>query len=162
MTFLSPKQSQAIDVRWMIRRDIPEAILIAQGVECEPSPWEERHFLHHLRKREVIGLVAEHRDRIVGFMLYELKPTSIVILGLAVSPWHREKGVGRKLVGRLVARLEVGRRDRITLVLRETNLPAQKFLRSLGFRGTLVARNHFRDTGEDGFLMEYQAGVRPC
>ena len=46
-----------------------------------------------------------------------------------------------------------GRRSSCTV--RETNLTAQYFYRAQGFRATEVAREHFGDTGEDAYLMQY-------
>jgi hypothetical protein len=39
--------------------------------------------------------------------------------------------------------------------VRETGLAAQYFFRSQGFRATEVVREHFGDTGEDAYLMQY-------
>jgi ribosomal-protein-alanine N-acetyltransferase len=41
------------------------------------------------------------------------------------------------------------------LEVRETNLPAQLFFRSLGFRATSVLKDFYRDSTEDAYLMQY-------
>jgi ribosomal-protein-alanine N-acetyltransferase len=38
----------------------------------------------------------------------------------------------------------------------ETNLPAQLFFRTLGFRATTVLRKFYEDTPEDAYLMQYR------
>ena len=53
----------------MIRRDMPEVLAI-EGESFE-FPWLEDDFIHCLRQRNCIGMVAEHEDRVVGFMIYE-------------------------------------------------------------------------------------------
>jgi ribosomal-protein-alanine N-acetyltransferase len=41
------------------------------------------------------------------------------------------------------------------LEVRETNLPAQLFFRSLGFRAISVLKDFYQDTTEDAYLMHY-------
>lgn len=64
-----------VQIRWMIRRDMPEVIDIEQG--AFQFPWTEEDFLNSLKQRNCIGMVAEVRDRIVGFMVYEPSEESI-------------------------------------------------------------------------------------
>ena len=59
------------------------------------------------------------------------------------------------MVAKLVGKLSSHRRNRIALYVRETNLPAQLFYRVQGFRATEVVREHYLDTGEDAYLMQY-------
>ena len=47
------------------------------------------------------------------------------------------------------------RRCQIVLEVRETNLPAQLFFRSLNFRATSVLKDFYQDTTEDAYLMQY-------
>ena len=44
----------------------------------------------------------------------------------------------------------------MTLEVRETNLAAQLFFRSLGFRAVNVLRNYYDDTPEDAYVMQYR------
>mgnify|MGYP000694573899 CR=1 FL=1 len=48
------------------------------------------------------------------------------------------------------------RRSRVTLEVRETNLPAQLFFRNVGFRAVSVLRCYYHDTPEDAYLMQYR------
>ena len=65
------KELVRVHIRWMIRRDMPE-VLQAEQQSFEYA-WTEDDFLRCLRQRNCIGMVAEHQDRIVGFMIYELR-----------------------------------------------------------------------------------------
>ena len=53
------------------------------------------------------------------------------------------------------AQRESERRSRIALEVRETNLPAQLFFRTAGFRATSVLKDFYQDTTEDAYLMEF-------
>ncbi len=60
------------------------------------------------------------------------------------------------MVAKLISKLSSHRRTRITLEVRETNLTAQLFFRSQGFRAVKVLRAFYEDSGEDAFLMQYR------
>ena len=72
-----------VQMRWMIRRDMPEVLAIE--AESFEFPWPEEDFIRCLRGRNFIGMVAEYDDRIVGFMIYELTKKRIEVLNLAVA-----------------------------------------------------------------------------
>jgi ribosomal-protein-alanine N-acetyltransferase len=62
------------------------------------------------------------------------------------------------MVAKLISKLSSHRRTRITLEVRETNLAAQLFFRTQGFRAVRVLRSYYEDSGEDAFLMQYHLG----
>lgn len=142
-----------VHIRWMIRRDMPEVLAIEHA--SQEFPWCEEEFLRVLRQRNCIGMVAEHGERVVGFMIYELHKTRLQVLNFAVHPEFRRQGVGRQMVAKLAGKLSSHRRTRIALAIRETALASQLFFKVQGFRATEVMREHFEDTGEDAFLMQY-------
>jgi ribosomal-protein-alanine N-acetyltransferase len=148
------KQEIRVHIRWMIRRDMPE--VIATEDESFEFPWLEEDFVRCLRQRNCIGMVAEHEDRVVGFMIYELHNTRIHVLNFAVASDYRRRGVGSQMVAKLIAKLSSQRRSRIVLEVRETNLPAQLFFRENGFRAVSVLRAFYHDTPEDAYLMQYR------
>src|SRR4051812_14086140 len=148
----SPAQTR-VHIRWMIRRDMPEVLAIEHA--SFDFPWCEEEFLRVLRQRNCIGMVAEHGERVVGFMIYELHKTKLNVLNFAVHPEYRRQGVGHQMVAKLVGKLSSHRRTRIALHVRETNLLAQLFYRVQGFRASQVLREHYEDTGEDAYLMQY-------
>ena len=143
-----------IHLRWMIRRDMPEVLAIE--AESFEFPWREEDFFKCLRQRNCIGRVAEHDDRVVGFMIYELNKTHIRVLSFAVSRAERRRGIGTQMMAELVGKLSSQRRSRITLEVRETNLPAQLFFRANGFRAVSVLHRFFDDADDDAYLMQYR------
>lgn len=141
-------------IRWMIRRDMPD-VLRAEGQSFEYA-WTEDDFLRCLRQRNCIGMVAEHQDRIVGFMIYELHKNRLHVLNFAVATDFRRGGIGAQMVGKLIGKLSSHRRSKVTLAVRERNLDAQVFFRMQDFRATRVLRNYYEDSGEDAFQMEFR------
>jgi ribosomal-protein-alanine N-acetyltransferase len=138
----------------MIRRDMPEVLQTEQ--DSFEYSWTEEDFLRCLRQRNCIGMVAEQGERVVGFMIYELHKQKLHILNFAVHPHYRRGGVGQQMVSKLISKLSSHRRTRITLEVRETNLPAQLFFRSQDFKAVRVLRHFYEDSGEDAFLMQYR------
>lgn len=142
-----------LHIRWMIRRDMPEVLEIEkQGFEFA---WTEEDFLRCIRTRNCIGMVAEHGDKVVGFLVYELFKSKLHVVNFAVHRQWRRLGVGAQMVAKLVSKLSSHRRVRITLDVRETNLSAQLFFRKQGFRASRVLRGHYDDSGEDAFRMVF-------
>jgi ribosomal-protein-alanine N-acetyltransferase len=99
--------------------------------------------------------VAEHGEKVVGFMIYELHKSKLHILNFAVAPECRRMGIGAQMIGKLIGKLSSHRRTRITLAVRETNLAAQLFFRTRDFRAVKVMRSYYEDSGEDAYLMRY-------
>jgi ribosomal-protein-alanine N-acetyltransferase len=147
-----------LQVRWLIRRDMPEVLAIER--ESFAVAWTDEDFVSCLRTRNCIGMVAEQDiaspKPIVGFMIYELHKGRLKILNLAVHPGYRRQGIGAAMVGRLIEKLSQQRRNIMHVFLRESNLDAQCFCRSLGFKAVNVVREHYADTGEDAYVMQYR------
>jgi [ribosomal protein S18]-alanine N-acetyltransferase len=147
------KEQLRVHIRWMIRRDMPEVLQTEE--ESFDFSWTEEDFLRCLRQRNCIGMVAEHGEKVVGFMIYELHKTKLHILNFAVSPDHRRYGIGKQMIGKLIGKLSSHRRTKISLAVRESNLCAQLFFRAQDFRAVKVLRNYYEDSGEDAYLMQY-------
>lgn len=150
----SAKNYAPVHIRWMIRRDMPEVLYI-EDRSFEFS-WSEEDFIRCLRQRNCIGMIAEHNERVVGFMIYELHRNRLHVLNFAVHPDFRRRGVGTQMVRKLISKLSPQRRSRIMLEVRETNLDAQLFFRELGFRAVSLLRDFYEDTTEDAYLMQYR------
>jgi ribosomal-protein-alanine N-acetyltransferase len=150
-----------VHLRWLIRRDMADVMLIE--TRCFPAEiaWSEDTFIECLRQRNCIGMVAEHGERIVGFMLYELHRTKLQILNFAVHPDFQRQDVGRQMVEKLVSKLSPHRRVKIEFHVRERNVAAQLFFRRVGFRAVEVLRDYYDELAqpEDAYLMRYLQGT---
>jgi ribosomal-protein-alanine N-acetyltransferase len=147
------KQKVGVHIRWMIRRDMPEVL----GIESKSFefPWSEDDFVNCLRQRNCIGMVAEHDERVVGFMIYELHKSRLHIINFAVIRAYRRRGVGSQMLQKLIGKLSHQRRNKILLEVRETNLQAQLFFKNNQFRAVSVLRDFYDDTPEDAYLMQF-------
>ena len=153
MNSIQSAQDQA-EIRWMISRDIPDVVRIEQ--ECYENPWTEEVFLQTLRQFNCIGMVMVVDERVVGYVVYELHPSKLHVVNLAVHPAYRRHGLGSRMVAKLISKLSSHRRTRICLEVRETNLVAQLFFRSQGFKALRIEHGFFDDNDEDAYVMEYR------
>ena len=143
-----------VRIRWMIRRDFAEVLDIEKdGFEF---PWSDEEFLRHLREKNCIGMVAEHDERVVGFMVYELHRTRLDLLSLAVKRETRWLGIGRAMVTKLQGKLSATRRTHLIADVRESNLNAQLFFKACGFDAVATYRNYYEDTDEDAYRFVYR------
>jgi len=147
-----------VHIRWMTERDMPEVLAIED--EDFEFPWTEEDFIRCLKQQSIIGMVAQYDDRVVGFMVYELHRNRIHVLNFAVAAECQRCGVGSQMVSKLTAKLSSQRRNRLVVDVRETNLAAQQFFRENGFRAISVLREHYKETAEDAYVMQfrYQSG----
>jgi ribosomal-protein-alanine N-acetyltransferase len=154
---MATMEDEDVLVRWMIRRDIPTVLDIER--ESFEDPWTEKELLKYLQERTHIGMVAVIADDVVGFMLYDLQAQLVKIDSIAVDKTCRRSGIGSCLLAKIRAKL-TQQRSLIRTMVREKNLQALAFFRSSGFVATELVRRPFRDSTEDGYLLEFERGTR--
>lgn len=139
-------------VRWMIRRDLADVLEIERRSFARPCG--EDVFRDRLRRRNVIGMVAERGEWVVGYMVYELHRDRIELARLAVADDRRREGAGRAMIDKLKGKLRPGRRTRIVARLDEDDatLGACLFLAAMGFRATL-------ERGRDHDVYRFEHGL---
>lgn len=158
----SAQRLTAIHIRWMIRRDRPEVMAIEE--QCFLNewtlPWQEKDFIRTLRQRNVIGMVVDgletpFKDRVLGYMIYELHRDHLYLLNFAVAEQVQCRGIGTAMVGKLRSKIWVQGRSRIVVPVAEQNLAGQKFFARMGFRATGV--DHHVYDSVSAYMFEYHA-----
>lgn len=145
------------NIRWMLRRDMTEVLSIENSVF--EYPWLEEDFINTLRERICIGMVYE-KDVVLGYMIYELHKKYLNVINFAVHPDHQKMGIGTDMISKLTSKLSDERRNRIQLHVRESDLSAQLFFKSQGFKCISVFRDYY--TGvitEEAYLMRYAKSI---
>jgi len=152
------KTATYVQIRWMLRPDLHRVLDIE--FESFEDPYTEEQFLTILRQSTSVALVAEVDDKIVGFILYELRhPKRMDILDLAVAHEYRRKRIGTQLITKLQSKLHPMRRTSILVDVRETNLPAQLFFRENGFECVKVLHEHY-GTDEAAYRFIFAVGIQ--
>ena len=145
-----------IHIRWIIRRDLEDVIEIEK--DSFGSPWREDDFINCLQQRNIIGMVAEHDELIVGYMVYELNEDCIRLLNFAVNPQDRRGFVGGQMLNKLKGKLTPERRSEIVTEVSESNIPALMFFKSQGMIATDVMRGFYEESDDDAIAMKFIHG----
>jgi ribosomal-protein-alanine N-acetyltransferase len=122
----------SVHVRWLIRRDMPEVLAIES--QSFGEQWSEAEFVACLKKRNAIGCVAETEfSNVLGFMIYELRQSTIRILKFAVDSKVRRSGIGRQMADRIKDKLRQQYRTEAAIAIPDTMLTAHMFFAACGF-----------------------------
>ena len=122
-------QTAKVEVRWQITRDLPRIVKIEQASFAEP--WDEATFRQCLRQQQIIAMVAEIHEDVVGYMIYELGKSSLTLVNVAVDPGWRRHGIGRTMIDKLKHKCNTSKRRFVRAALCERNLDAQLWLKAL-------------------------------
>jgi [ribosomal protein S18]-alanine N-acetyltransferase len=156
---LYPKPQRArLYLRWMITRDLPE-VMAADAHAVDPAHSED-NFRRLLRARNVIGLVAEREDRVVGHMIYAMHRDHLELIRLAVHPDARRTGVASALLTKLLGKLGP-KRGRIECVVPEEATDLHVCLRSRGYFAYGVVRDR-PETGRDSYQFALHRDPEPA
>ena len=144
-------------VKTSIRRTKPEDIFFLSGIDSKSYDrfWSEDEFLTKLRLPEQLGYVSIIDNLVVAYLLYRIYQNAIVVTRLGVEPVVRRSGFGSALIKKIVDKLNSRSQDRILMVIRESWLDAQLFLKSNDFKVTTIREKFFEDNDEDGYQFRY-------
>lgn len=93
-------------------------------------------------------------DKVIGYLNYSLIYDRIEIDDFYVEETRRKEGIGKKLMGYLVAVAIDSHVINITLEVRVSNEIARGLYKKFGFREIALRKFYYGD--EDGILMEKQ------
>jgi ribosomal-protein-alanine N-acetyltransferase len=143
-----------MSIRWMGRKDLDSVLSIESQVF--EFPWGEKELIQTLRCANVVGMVVTDRDRVIGYFIYSLHKRHLELLNFAVHPGYQRRGVGRRIIEKLAGKLSPKRRTQIHVLVRESNLQAQLFLRAHYFRSVAIVDRPFDDSDESAYRFVYR------
>lgn len=131
--------------------------------ECLPENYASLFFINLFKRFPATFLVAETDGDIVGYIMCRIETgvPSFKILGItkkghvisiAVLPDYHRKGIGYSLIDQATKAMTSYKAKECYLEVRESNLPAVKLYKKLGFEIARTIRNYYAD-GEDAYLM---------
>jgi [ribosomal protein S18]-alanine N-acetyltransferase len=138
-----------------------EAVLQIERVSFH-TPWSRQAFVHELERNRVAGLWVARGTRagkpgaasVVGYLCLWAVADEVHVTNLAVHPAWRGEGIGRLLVGTLLAYHRGQGARRAFLEVRPGNAEARRLYEGLGFHEVGRRRGYYVDTGEDALLLE--------
>src|SRR5262245_52055785 len=134
------------------------------------TPWSRQAFLHELERNRVAGLWVARGERpgrtagaapVVGYLCLWVVADEVHVTNLAVDPAWRGEGIGRFLLGTLLAHHRAQGARRAFLEVRPANVEARRLYEGLGFHEVGRRRGYYVDTGEDALLLEARLDEGP-
>ncbi len=140
-------------VRRAKRSDIPEIVEIEERA-FPKSPYPTYVFLYNLSNNPEGFLVAEVENKVVGYVIFELRPWlgEGHIVSIAVHPDHRRAGIGTILMREAERRISEAGYETVRLEVRESNFQARRFYERLGYREERREHGYYSD-GETAVIM---------
>lgn len=137
--------------RPMTKADLPAVAELE--IQCFRSPWTLNMLRGELKNRLAHYHVLELDGKIIAYAGMWVLFEEAHITNVAVSPDHRRKGYGRRIMlesMRVAVKLHA---TQMTLEVRESNFGAQALYEGLGFQMAGRRKKYYSDTGEDAFIL---------
>lgn len=117
------------------------------------APWSERAFLNELTHPHSLFRVGLMQRDVVAYGGIWMVVDEAHVTTVTVSPEHRRKGLGEKLVVELLLRAKENGMTCSTLEVRAGNLPAKALYEKLGFSVVATRKRYYPDNHEDALIM---------
>lgn len=141
----------------------PEDMISIMEIERESfsTPWNKADFEYCLKRKNCTAIVAMIGKVISGFMVFEVFKKRIQILNMSVRTNMRRMGVATAMINKLKEAIKAGAYPYIVAEVRETNLPAQLFFKSVDFKVNSILENYYEidNHTEDAYQFEHNTSV---
>lgn len=117
------------------------------------SPWTLGQFLEAVLSETSEFIYDERDEELVGYLLYQQTLDEIEIYTIAVKNEWKNEGVGTGLMTNLFQLAEEREVVKIFLEVRESNIAAREFYRSVGFEEIGRRNKYYHSPVEDGLLL---------
>jgi [ribosomal protein S18]-alanine N-acetyltransferase len=152
--------SRGINIRHAGRSDLPALVAIERASFSDP--WSVESFASALTMDRMRVLVAEQTTNgvggaeriLVGYVLALVLGQDAEIADLAVAPSARRRGIGRRLLERILEDVETRGVDSVFLEVRESNVAARALYAAQGFAAVGRRPGYYRQPSEDALLLK--------
>lgn len=120
---------------------------------CFPDPWSENSVASELENPLSLWLVAQDRERVLGYVGSQSVLGQADMMNLAVAPQARRQGVARCLIRALEQSLRARQVHSLTLEVRASNQPARALYEAVGFQQVGRRPRYYLDPREDALIL---------
>lgn len=142
-------------IRLMRQRDL-DAILLVEHTSFGKDAYDRKLFAEYSHTCGGLFLIAEggptRRRRICGYSLTCTRGDRAELVSIAVDPSSRGQGIASSLLESTLRRLRRRNVERLSLMVRVTNVAARRFYEKYGFQKGRIVRGYYED-GTDGVAM---------
>ncbi len=135
-----------MDIRVCEEKDLEPIVEIEKESFDHPySPYIFEKFLG-----SDIFLLAEVDEKVVGYIMGDIRGEYGLLVSIAVLPDFRREGIGTRLIDELIERMDV---PSLRLTLRPHNRGAFDFYKNMGFRYVGVIKDYYKND-DNAIVME--------
>jgi len=144
-------ESGGVGIRPMSLRDVDAVHAIER--EVFSSPWSRASFERECREKISSSWVAVLDGAVAGYAVSWVVCDEVHIGNIAVRPRLQRRGIGTRLLARVLEE-GVSRGARLaTLEARESNVRALGLYERFSFRPVAIRKRYYSDSGEDAIVM---------
>ena len=139
----------------IIRKMTADHIKYAAEIEkeCFVHPWSEQSLQGEMTKENSVFLMAFEDEKPVGYVGLSVVLDEGYMGNLAVLCDYRRRGIGKALMDELLEECIKLDLAFATLEVRESNTPAVKLYKGLGFEEIGRRRDYYKEPLEDALLL---------
>lgn len=138
-------------IRKLVLEDAPAIAELEK--RCFSDPWSEKSIASEVHNPLAYWLVAEDGGEILGYIGSQSVLDAADVMNLAVSPEHRRKGIGEKLIKALTRHLQENGVIALLLEVRVSNAPAISLYEKLGFVQVGRRPRYYTNPREDALIL---------
>lgn len=118
------------------------------------SHWSKQTFIDELSSENGHYITLNDNGKILGYTGFRFVLDEGHITTLAVDKKKRKKGIGTKLIEQLLKDAKDAGLGKLFLEVRQSNIPAQKIYKKLGFKVIDRRREYYQHPVEDALVMQ--------
>ncbi len=120
--------------------------------EAFEMPWTESMFIPEVEDPSAYYVVGVRGEEVICYGGFHKVLDEAHITNIAVKSTERGKGIGKFLMSELIARAKMADITRMTLEVRDNNIPAIKLYENFGFKVEGVRKKYY-DNKYDALIM---------
>ncbi|MFH1841298.1 MAG: ribosomal protein S18-alanine N-acetyltransferase [Candidatus Nealsonbacteria bacterium] len=140
-----------LNLRKFTPSDLNRVLEITESSFSEP--WKKNSFEIIYKKHPNEFFVAEDNEEITGFIAGGIINEAGGIKIIAVNKNHRQKGIGKALVKKILDHFQNNGVKEVIARARTNNKTSISFLKSLGFEVKKTVEKYYKN-GDDAYLMK--------
>lgn len=142
------------------KKDVSAVASLEQ--ELYPQPWSQKDFEEILAQEAFWFWVAKKENAIVGYLVCQVvEEKEAELHNIAVAREYQRQGIGKTLLQKLIGDLKQKNVSEIFLMVRASNLPAQKLYESFGFKKISVRQRYYHNPEEEAWIYRLRSAATP-
>lgn len=128
--------------------------------ECFHDPWDEKTLNNTLSNDSITYLVAIKDAGIAGYVGYYDLIDEFSVINIAVKKEYRSHGIGTALLNRMKENANELSKEKITLEVRASNIPAIKLYEKCGYVKTAEKENYYTKPKEAAYFYQLETDTK--